>query len=108
MCRDAMTAAAPAPRWVRTGSRFSSGHGTCEAFLMFLLLGGLLWGSRSRPGQPRRRRVLRWGHERWKQQFSDENAGTENAHRPLLIEGGDVSPFIVNNTDLRSTAASSA
>jgi HK97 family phage portal protein len=38
-------------------------------------------------------------YERWKQQFVDENTGTENAYKPLLIEGGDATT-LVNQTDL--------
>lgn len=38
-------------------------------------------------------------YQRWKQQFIDENTGTENAYKPLLIENGDVSS-IMTQTDL--------
>jgi HK97 family phage portal protein len=38
-------------------------------------------------------------YERWKQQFVDESTGTENAYKPLLIEGGDATS-LVNQTDL--------
>ncbi len=39
-------------------------------------------------------------YERWKQQFADEHTGTENAHKPLLIEGGDAKPYMMSPTDL--------
>ena len=39
-------------------------------------------------------------YERWKQQFSDEHAGTANSHKPLLIEGGDAKPYMLNQQDM--------
>lgn len=39
-------------------------------------------------------------YERWKKQFSDEHTGAENAYKPLLIEGGDAKPYMLNQTDL--------
>jgi HK97 family phage portal protein len=39
-------------------------------------------------------------YERWKAQFRDENTGTENAYKPLLIEGGDAQPYMLNQQDL--------
>ncbi|SDO89763.1 phage portal protein, HK97 family [Nakamurella panacisegetis] len=39
-------------------------------------------------------------YNRWKQQFVDEHTGTENAHKPLLIEGGDAKPYMLSPTDL--------
>lgn len=38
--------------------------------------------------------------ERWKSQFHDENTGTENAFKPLLIEGGDAKPYMLSQQDL--------
>jgi HK97 family phage portal protein len=39
-------------------------------------------------------------YERWKAQFQSENTGTENAYKPLLIEGGDAQPYMLNQQDL--------
>ncbi len=39
-------------------------------------------------------------YERWKQQFSDEHTGTENAYKPILIEGGTATPYMLNQQDL--------
>jgi HK97 family phage portal protein len=39
-------------------------------------------------------------YERWKKQFVDEHTGTDNAHKPLLIEGGDAKPYMLNPQDL--------
>jgi len=39
-------------------------------------------------------------YERWKAQFRDEATGTENAYKPLLIEGGDAKPYMLNQQDL--------
>jgi HK97 family phage portal protein len=39
-------------------------------------------------------------YARWKEQFNDEHGGTENAHKPLLIEGGSASPYMLSPTDL--------
>jgi HK97 family phage portal protein len=39
-------------------------------------------------------------YERWKSQFQDEHGGTENAYKPLLIEGGDAKPYMLNQQDL--------
>lgn len=39
-------------------------------------------------------------YERWKQQFADNHTGTDNAFKPLLIEGGDAKPFMLNQQDL--------
>ena len=39
-------------------------------------------------------------YQRWKQQFSDDHTGVENAGKPLLIEGGDVTPLMINQKDL--------
>jgi HK97 family phage portal protein len=39
-------------------------------------------------------------YERWKQQFQDEHTGAANAGKPLLVEGGDVKPFMLSPRDL--------
>lgn len=39
-------------------------------------------------------------YERWKQQFNDETTGTDNAYKPLLVEKGDVKPYMLNQQDL--------
>jgi HK97 family phage portal protein len=39
-------------------------------------------------------------YTRWKEQFQDEHAGTANAHKPLLIEGGTATPYMMTPTDL--------
>lgn len=39
-------------------------------------------------------------YERWKAQFVDTHTGTENAYKNLLVEGGDVKPYMVNQQDL--------
>ena len=39
-------------------------------------------------------------YNRWKQQFVDEHTGTANAGKPVLIEGGDVKPFMLSPRDL--------
>jgi HK97 family phage portal protein len=39
-------------------------------------------------------------YERWKAQFSDDHTGTENAFKPLLIEGGDAKPYMLSQSDL--------
>lgn len=39
-------------------------------------------------------------YDRWKAQFRDENTGTDNAFKPLLIEGGDATPYMLNQQDL--------
>jgi hypothetical protein len=39
-------------------------------------------------------------YTRWKEQFVDETTGTEIAHKPLLIEGGDAKPYMSNQQDL--------
>lgn len=36
-------------------------------------------------------------YERWKKQFTDEQTGTQNAYKPLLIEGGDVTNIMSQN-----------
>lgn len=40
-------------------------------------------------------------YERWKAQFQDEHTGVENAHKPLLIEGGSVTPIGIKQTELQ-------
>lgn len=39
-------------------------------------------------------------YQRWKDQFVDEHTGSENAYKPLLIEGGDAKPYMMNSQDL--------
>lgn len=39
-------------------------------------------------------------YRRWTQQFTDQNTGADNAFKPLLIEGGDATPYMMNATDL--------
>jgi HK97 family phage portal protein len=39
-------------------------------------------------------------YDRWKKQFIDDHAGTSNAYKPLLIEGGDAKPYMMSQTDL--------
>lgn len=39
-------------------------------------------------------------YERWKQQFRDEHTGADQAYKPLLIEGGDAKPYMLNQQDL--------
>jgi HK97 family phage portal protein len=39
-------------------------------------------------------------YARWKEQFKDEHTGAENAHKPLLIEGGDAKPYMLSQKDL--------
>jgi HK97 family phage portal protein len=39
-------------------------------------------------------------YERWKQQFNDEHTGADNAYKPLLIEGGEAKPYMLNQQDL--------
>lgn len=39
-------------------------------------------------------------YERWRKQFLDEHTGTENAYKPLLIEGGDVKNVMMSQSDL--------
>jgi HK97 family phage portal protein len=39
-------------------------------------------------------------YDRWKAQFADEHGGTANAYKPLLIEGGDAKPYMLNQQDL--------
>ena len=39
-------------------------------------------------------------YQRWKEQFTDQHTGTANAHKPLLIEGGDVKQFQLSQRDL--------
>ncbi len=39
-------------------------------------------------------------YERWKQQFQDEHTGTDNAYKPILIEGGTATPYMMNQQDL--------
>src|SRR3954469_14460278 len=39
-------------------------------------------------------------YQRWKQQFIDEHTGTETAYKPLLVEGGDAKPYMMNQQDL--------
>lgn len=39
-------------------------------------------------------------YARFKEQFTDDHTGTENAHKPLLIEGGKATPWMLNQTDL--------
>lgn len=39
-------------------------------------------------------------YRRFQEQFSDEHTGTENAHKPLFVEGGDAKPYMLSQTDL--------
>lgn len=39
-------------------------------------------------------------YERWKAQFQDQHTGTENAYKPLLVEGGDAKAYMLNQQDL--------
>lgn len=39
-------------------------------------------------------------YKRWEQQFTDKHAGVTNAHKPLLIEGGDVKTLMFSQQDL--------
>lgn len=39
-------------------------------------------------------------YKRFKEQFDDEHTGTENAYKPLLIEGGDAKPYMLSQQDL--------
>lgn len=39
-------------------------------------------------------------YERWKQQHGDEHTGAMNAGKSLLIEGGDVKPYMLSPQDL--------
>lgn len=39
-------------------------------------------------------------YKRWKEQFADEHTGTSNAYKNLLIEGGTVHPYMINQHDL--------
>lgn len=39
-------------------------------------------------------------YKRWKEQFYDEHTGTENAGKPLLIEGGKATPWMMTQQDL--------
>jgi HK97 family phage portal protein len=39
-------------------------------------------------------------YERWRQQFTEEKTGTDNAYKPLLIEGGDAKPYMLSQQDL--------
>jgi HK97 family phage portal protein len=39
-------------------------------------------------------------YNRWKQQFKDENTGTGNAGKPMLIENGDAKPYMLSPQDL--------
>lgn len=39
-------------------------------------------------------------YRRWQEQFADEHTGAMNAHKPLLIEGGDIKPFMLTPQDL--------
>lgn len=39
-------------------------------------------------------------YTRWKEQFKDEHTGTENAYKPILVEGGDAKPYMMNQQDL--------
>jgi HK97 family phage portal protein len=39
-------------------------------------------------------------YARWKQQFSDEHTGSENAYKNLLVENGDAKPYMVSQQDL--------
>jgi HK97 family phage portal protein len=39
-------------------------------------------------------------YDRRKAQFRDENTGTENAFKPLQIEGGDATPYMLSQQDL--------
>lgn len=39
-------------------------------------------------------------YERWKKQFQDEHTGTNGAYKPLLIEGGKATPWMLSQTDL--------
>jgi HK97 family phage portal protein len=39
-------------------------------------------------------------YERWKKQFSDEHTGADAAYKPLLIEGGKATPWMMNQQDL--------
>lgn len=43
-------------------------------------------------------------YERWKRQFQDNHTGVDNAGKPLLIEGGDVTPIMLSNKDLEYLA----
>lgn len=39
-------------------------------------------------------------YRRWKEQFSEEHTGAANAYKNLLIEGGSVQPYMMNQHDL--------
>jgi HK97 family phage portal protein len=39
-------------------------------------------------------------YDRWKAQFTDQHTGTENAYKPLLVEGGDAKAYMLNQQDL--------
>ncbi|MEA9985647.1 phage portal protein [Subtercola sp. RTI3] len=39
-------------------------------------------------------------YARWKEQFKDDHTGTDNAFKPLLIEGGKATPWMLNQQDL--------
>lgn len=39
-------------------------------------------------------------YRRFNDQFMDEHTGAENAYKPLLIEGGDISPYMMSQQDL--------
>lgn len=39
-------------------------------------------------------------YRRWQDQFKDEHTGAQNAHKPLLIEGGDIKPYMLSQQDL--------
>lgn len=39
-------------------------------------------------------------YKRWKEQFSDQHTGSENAYKNLLVENGDAKPYMVSQQDL--------
>ncbi|WP_427007185.1 phage portal protein [Pseudarthrobacter sp. H2] len=39
-------------------------------------------------------------YARWKAQFVDDHTGTDSAYKPLLIEGGKATPWMLNQQDL--------
>ncbi|BAS17620.1 uncharacterized protein RBE_0759 [Arthrobacter sp. Hiyo8] len=39
-------------------------------------------------------------YARWKAQFADDHTGTNSAYKPLLIEGGKATPWMLNQQDL--------
>lgn len=39
-------------------------------------------------------------YRRWKEQFQDEHGGVDNAFKPLLVEGGKATPYMLSQSDL--------